>query len=127
MKSNRIVIGIILALVIVGGAVALESKNHKNPTATNSSSTATATNVVSIKDYMFEPATVRVKPGTTITWTNQDAVNHTITADTASANAPSSMDIGKGASYSFQFNVPGTYTYHCFPHPYMHGSVIVSN
>lgn len=92
-----------------------------------SSTAATASNQVSIKDYMFTPAVIKVKVGTTVTWTNQDAVSHTVTADTNSSDAPSSMDIAQGKSYSFTFRKAGTYTYHCFPHPYMHGTVEVTN
>ena len=62
-----------------------------------------------------------------MTWINKDNVNHTVTADNASADAPSSDDIANGKSYSFTFKKAGTYTYHCFPHPYMHGTVIVTN
>jgi plastocyanin len=127
MKSNRIIIGIIAAVIVVGGAVALGSSNHKSTSVANPVAASTDTNMVNIKNYMFMPGSITVKVGTMVTWTNQDNVGHTITADTVSSNAPSSMDIGNGQSYSFKFTVPGTYAYHCFPHPYMHGSVIVSN
>lgn len=122
--------GIIVAVVAVSGVItlALASSNHKtSATANSNNSAAVATNIVNIKNYMFAPAAIKVAPGSTVTWTNQDDVSHTITADTASIDSPSSMDIAKGQSYSFQFKVAGTYSYHCFPHPYMHGSVIVSN
>jgi plastocyanin len=46
-------------------------------------------------------------------------------ADTMSADAPSSELLAKGESYSFTFKKAGTYTYHCTPHPYMKGTVVV--
>ena len=123
MKKPIIIFsGIVLVSAVVGVVMAGHMSDNKTSSAT---SIGTATNVVTIKDYMFTPATVKVKVGTKVTWTNQDAVNHTITADTNSTDAPSSMDIAKGKSYTFTFNKAGTYTYHCFPHPYMHGTVIV--
>lgn len=128
-KNNKVIIGVVVAVVLVIVAVvAMGGKKSGNTSQTNASSTtATATNTVSIKDYMFGPGTIKVKVGTKVTWTNQDAVNHTITADTPSSDAPSSMDVGKGQSYSFTFAKAGTYAYHCFPHPYMHGTVVVTS
>ena len=127
MKSNRIVLGTIIAVVVIGGAIALGSAGHKSATPSSSTAPTTATNIVTIKNYMFGPDAITVKPGTTVTWTNTDAVSHTVTADTVTSDAPSSMDIAQGQSYSYTFKVAGTYTYHCFPHPYMHGTVIVAN
>lgn len=128
-KNNKVIIGVVVAVVLVIVAVvAMGGSKSSKPASTNASSTtATATNTVNIKDYMFGPSSIKVKVGTKVTWTNQDAVNHTITADNPGSDAPNSMDIGKGQSYSFTFKKAGSYTYHCFPHPYMHGTVEVTN
>lgn len=88
---------------------------------------AVSTNQVKIADYMFVPMTVKVKPGTTVTWTNMDMVHHSVTADTISPNAPNGPLIGKGQTYSFTFKKAGVYTFHCQPHPFMHGTIIVTN
>ncbi len=131
-KNNKAIIGIIVAVVIIVGVVALVHKSGNNSSGMNrnmssSSTNAVAANKVDIKNYMFSPMAIKVKVGTTVTWTNQDAVNHTVNADNNSADAPSSMDIAQGKSYSFTFKKAGTYTYHCFPHPYMHGTVDVTS
>ena len=126
MKRKHTIFGIVAAVVVVAaifGSMHLHNTSAKQPT----SAAATATNHVVVKDYMFMPATIRIKTGTTVTWANSDSVNHTITADAPNADAPSSMDIAHGKSYSFTFKKAGTYTYHCFPHPYMHGTVEVTN
>jgi amicyanin len=127
MKKNKVIFGILALVVVVGVIVGIAMSSKKNNPMNMASSTnsAVATNMVTIKDYMFGPASIKIKAGTKVTWTNQDAVNHTITADTSSSDAPNSMDIAKGQSYSFTFTKAGTYTYHCFPHPYMHGTVTV--
>ncbi len=76
---------------------------------------------------MFVPMAIKVKVGTTVTWTNKDSVHHSITADNVASNAPDGPLIGQGEKYSFRFTKAGTYTFHCMPHPYMHGTVIVTS
>jgi amicyanin len=143
MKKNYI-IGLVVAVVIVaGGAVAIAATHKSSPedpmqemqmthmpatTGTDPTDTgdAVATDTVSIKEYAFTPEVIKVKVGTKVTWTNQDSVGHTVTADKASAAAPDSQNLTKGQSYSFTFTKAGTYHYHCAPHPYMKGTVEVT-
>jgi amicyanin len=80
------------------------------------------TNEVAIENFAFSPATIKVKKGTTVTWTNNDSVEHTITGD---SGGPDSELIGQGDTYTFTFNETGTFDYHCKPHPSMVGKVIV--
>jgi plastocyanin len=82
------------------------------------------TNSVMIQNYAFGPASVTVKAGSTVTWTDQDEDSHTVTAD---SGAFSSQPLTNGQAYSHTFTAPGTYTYHCSIHPYMHGTVMVTN
>jgi len=77
---------------------------------------------VMISGYAYRPATVRVKVGGTVTWTNQDQVAHTATADGGSFDTKL---ISQGKSASVTFDKAGTYPYHCTPHPNMKGTVIV--
>lgn len=95
--------------------------------ATDNTSTEQSSGTsVEIKDYAYSPATITVKKGTTVTWTNQDSVRHDITPDEESDAFQGSELLSKGESYSFTFNTAGTYTYHCSPHPYMTAKVIVT-
>jgi plastocyanin len=80
---------------------------------------------VSIKNFAFNPPNMTVAPGTTLTWVNNDQVPHTATA-TNPAGVFDSGTLQPGQSYSFTFNKPGTYAYHCAIHPYMTGTVTVS-
>ncbi|WP_179470218.1 cupredoxin domain-containing protein [Mycolicibacterium vinylchloridicum] len=64
-----------------------------------------------------------VAPGATITVTNSDSVEHSVTADTGNA-----FDVevdGKGTATFTAPTQPGTYPYHCTYHPSMHGQLIV--
>jgi plastocyanin len=77
---------------------------------------------VTISDFKFTASTVTVHAGQTITWTNHGPSSHTATAKNGSFNTGV---LKKGASASHTFTQPGTYTYFCQIHPFMHGTVIV--
>lgn len=79
-----------------------------------------ATNQIMIKNFTFSPQTVTIKSGTTVTWTNQDSVAHTVISDSFASN-----NLNPGDTFQFTFNTPGTYNYHCSIHPSMTGTVIV--
>ncbi len=83
---------------------------------------ATAGTSVEIKDYAFTPPTLTVPTGTTVTWTNNDAVPHTATAQDGSFD---SGNLNPGQSYSFTFSTPGTYSYVCQYHGGMQGTIVV--
>jgi plastocyanin len=70
----------------------------------------------------FSPASVTVKVGETVTWTNKDSTTHTVTADKGEF---SSDPLSKGTTFTATFTTAGTYTYHCSIHPTMTGTVIV--
>lgn len=86
-------------------------------------SKAVATDSVQISNFAFSPATITVKAGTTVTWTNKDSIKHSATADD---NSFDTGLIAQNDSASYTFKKPGTYHYHCTPHPYMKGTVIVT-
>lgn len=121
-----------LAVVVVGGLLVLNGRNTSTPTASASTSptaatgtTANATNAVAIQNYAFAPAAITVKVGTVVTWTNQDAVRHSVTSSTK-GSGPESQLFGRGETYSYTFATAGTYSYYCLPHPYMKGTVTVT-
>jgi alcohol dehydrogenase (cytochrome c) len=74
-------------------------------------------------EYSYSPARVRIKQGTTVTFTNVGDLPHT-----ATALEPRAWDTGalaQGASAAITFAEPGNYYYICTPHPWMYGQVIV--
>ncbi len=78
----------------------------------------------------YNPDSVTVAPGTTVTWTNADSVSHTVTSGNPSDNQTGTIFdsslIKPASTYSFTFKNPGTYNYFCQVHPWMTGDVIVS-
>jgi amicyanin len=96
------------------------------PGDTSSSSAPAAPvagNAVTIDNFKFDPATLTVPVGSTVTWTNKDEEPHTIAAKDGSFHS-SSLDT-KG-TYSFTFTKPGSYDYICSIHPFMTGTVVVT-
>jgi plastocyanin len=82
---------------------------------------------VTIKTFQFTPSGLAVKAGTTVVWTNQDEIRHTV-----ASGAPSSADArfggplaDKGTLYRFTFTERGRYPYFCERHPNMRGEVVV--
>src|SRR5215204_4291219 len=82
------------------------------------------TMTVSIKNFAFNPPNATVAPGTTVTWVNNDQAPHTATANNGAFD---SGTLQPGQSYSFTFDKPGTYAYHCNIHPDMTATVTVSS
>jgi plastocyanin len=66
---------------------------------------------------------ITVAPGTVVVWTNSDPLQHTVTADDESFD---SGLIDPEGQFAMTFDTPGSYAYHCTPHPFMKGTVVVS-
>jgi amicyanin len=79
---------------------------------------------VKIDNFTFNPATITVKAGTTVTWTNGDDIPHTVVA-TAKAKAFKSNVLDTDGKFSFTFTTPGSYEYFCSLHPHMKASIVV--
>ena len=75
-----------------------------------------------MRQLAFVPARIEITAGTTVAWTNRDPVEHTVTAD---GGRWDSGTIDPGATWRRRFDRPGTYTFHCVPHPFMKGVVVV--
>ncbi|MEV5751115.1 cupredoxin family copper-binding protein [Actinoallomurus sp. NPDC052308] len=82
-----------------------------------------AANSVSIKGFAFAPASVSVKAGTTVTWTNKDEEPHTVVAN---GGAFHSAALTPGGVFRYRFTKPGSYPYVCSIHPFMRGTVVVT-
>lgn len=100
------------------------SNTNSTATTTSTSSSGQTANAVTIKDYSFAPNPLKVKKGTTVTWTNQDTAKHNVV--TGQEGGPKGPLLGKGETYQFTFNTVGTFNYNCEPHPYMKGVVEVT-
>jgi plastocyanin len=91
--------------------------------STEAASPSTQQVKVGMADFAFDPTPVSVATGGSVTWTNTDAAPHTATADDEKAFDTGTLQ--KGDSKTITLSKPGTYTYFCRFHPFMHGSVVV--
>jgi plastocyanin len=150
--QGSVVVGAVVAILIVGAVATLgyyQFEVAKSTSATTTTSTPLVscpslacanvtifsgaqkepTNYTSGELFGYSPATVVVVIGknNTVFWTNDDSAPHTVTSDTAGMfdSGTSGPLITQGGTYQFTFTTPGTYTYHCTFHNWMHGKVIV--
>ena len=78
---------------------------------------------VTMKDIKFNPSTVDVKVGDTVTWTNDDSVGHDVTGDGFKSGDAGGLQ--NGDTFKHKFDTAGTFKYQCTVHPGMTGEVVV--
>jgi plastocyanin len=86
-------------------------------------STSSKQNTIEIKDFAFNPQTITVKSGQTITWINRDEEPHTVVSVEKQFKKSSALDTDQ--SFTITAGAPGTYTYFCSVHPKMTGTIVV--
>ncbi len=101
-----------LLFVISCGTPAITDEEEATPTSTEPK----------ISDFAFVPPTITVSAGTTVTWTNNDSVAHTVTTRSTLFD---SGNLSRSDTFSYTFAQSGTFEYYCTIHPYMTGKVIV--
>ena len=110
-----------LFIVLVVAVFAAGCGSGTSGTTTTAAGGAGGGQVV-MKSFAFDPASVTVKVGESVTWTNNDSATHTVVADNGEFT---SSDIAPGAAFTQKFDTAGTYPYHCSIHPSMKGTVVV--
>src|SRR5581483_11645024 len=116
---KRLVAALVVIVLIVIGVLAFKgndnqgtdnSQTNANQSSSQSPSSGNqspaqpvANNVVIIQNFAFSPASITVKKGTKVTWTNQDSTAHTVT-ETDGKTGPSSSPLDQGQTYSFTYN-----------------------
>ena len=94
------------------------------PAATQTTQAPVATPAVTIDNFSFMPPAIRVKAGTSVTWTNKDEEPHSVVSSEEPMRSPTLA--GTSNTFSHTFAKPGTYHYNCGIHPFMHGTVEVT-
>lgn len=101
-------------------------------TTTTSTPTTTTPTVVKVKIveqnnmYSFQPATLSIKVGTQVVWTNTTDAPHTVTSDTGGVFGTTS-NLTSNQTFMFTFTTAGTFAYHCNVHPYMKAAITVTS
>jgi plastocyanin len=110
---------IVITILLSTAIFSCKKDNSAAPIVPNSPKTS---NSVSIENMAFSPSTLTVSAGTTVSWTNNDGVTHTVTSKTSAFDSGSLLN---GKTYSFTFPNAGTYDYYCKIHTSMTGSIVV--
>lgn len=100
-----------------------ETPEAETPAAADDAAAAGQEVPVDIRDFAFSPNPVEIAVGDTVTWTNQDQVPHTATAE--DRGVLQSGTISPGSSFSQTFETAGEFPYFCEFHPNMTGTIVV--
>ena len=132
-KGLWIILAIIAVLAIGGVVLFMQRPASNNQPAPPPANNLPANNPpitenpkeysVSLQGFAFSPSTLTIKKGDTVTWTNLDSIEHTVTSD--SGNELDSALLSKGQAYSHTFDTAGTFGYYCIRHPNMKAKIIV--
>ncbi len=120
MKKG-VIIGIVIAVLIIGAVTSYLSLRSKNPS--EKIEIPEGANIIKIENFAYSPQTLTIKQGESVTWINGDSAIHTVTSD--SGSELDSELLSKDDSYAHTFNEKGVFDYHCTPHPYMTGTIVV--
>jgi plastocyanin len=100
MKTRSfLVVSIVISITFLIASCYKSKSSYNSPTTTK----------VSIMSSGYSPASLTVTTGSTVTWTNDDNMVHTVTTADESIN---SGDIAPGSSYTKTFTIAGTYNYY---------------
>lgn len=123
-KRSISILMILAAIILVINSCSKSTDyNTTGTTGTTGGAGGPGTNEVFIQGMAFTPSNLTVAAGTTVTWTNKDAISHTVTSNT---NLFNSGNMGSGSTFSFTFATAGTYPYFCSIHPTMTAQVTVN-
>ena len=121
LMKKIVVLSLVLVTSLVLSGCSLSSGTQNNSINPTPAQEATiGSNVINIQNFAFNPGTLTVKKGSTVTWTNNDSATHQIKSDSFN-----STGLANGQSFSFIFINTGSFDYSCAIHPSMTGKIIV--
>lgn len=110
-----------MALIVMAAFIAMAGTQRSDAAAPGQNAAKEVE--IKIDNFSFTPATVTVAAGTTVTWTNDDDVPHTVVSDDTKTFRSKALDTGDHFSYTF--TKAGKYAYFCSVHPRMTAEVVV--
>ena len=128
-SKSRIILNFafLLAILSISGSCTKPMDNMdgsgSNTGGTVGKGDGPGTNEIWIQGMNFSPSSITVTAGTTVTWTNKDAVSHTVTSNTGLFDSGTIVSNG---TFSRTFPATGTFQYYCTLHPTMTATVVVN-
>jgi plastocyanin len=126
MRRILLLLCALVALVAVGcggGSSSTSSGSTSAPASTAAASSSGGGVTIKMANIAFDPKSTTVKVGQKVTWTNDDSVDHNVTAKSGADFK--SKDFGKGGTFSFTPTKAGTIQYVCTIHPGMDATLTV--
>jgi plastocyanin len=127
MRRHVVIIFTLLVVAAVGAACGSGYGSNNNGPSFTPVPSGPNTVLVPNGAYLggsngYNPATLTVPAGTTVTWGNNDVTTHTSVSDTGLWN---SNNVNSGQTFAVKLDTPGTYKYHCSIHSFMTGTIVV--
>ena len=142
MKTLAATLSAVLCVCLTFGCGSSSSPSNTggggSPTAPPPPPSSPTSGSVIIRDFTYTPVTASISVGGVVTWTNNGPSVHMAVSDaglwsSGSLAAPGGgggpyggRGSGSGGTFSWVFSQAGTYSYHCEIHPYIRGSIVVS-
>ena len=127
---TRLMMGVAIVAVAtaIGSCVSERSTSAVEASACNVQLPAEAigSTIVSVRDFAFTPTQINVRTGAKVTWVNcgtSSGASHTSTSDNGVWASPL---LAPGETFTREFDAPGSFPFHCEPHPFMTGAVTVN-
>ena len=124
--SLAIVVAFLLAACGGGTTTTPTPAATSQPTPTPTSTVVMVKIIEQSDKYAFSPATLSIKAGTQVVWTNTSDAAHTVTSDTAGVFGTTG-NLNPNQTFMFTFTTAGTFPYHCNIHPYMKATITVTS
>lgn len=126
-KKSNLWMGILIIVVVAAIGFWYTRMNVNPPLPPKMSAELTpnplAKNEISIGQNAFTPDPLTAKVGEMIVWINNETYAHDVVGDDGTWKSPK---LEPGGRFGFKFMKPGTFTYICSIHPFMHGTIIIT-
>jgi plastocyanin len=120
MKCKRY--GLRILFVFIFSGLIISCGKSSGYSSGNNTPPPASPNSVTISGMSFSPANLSVIAGTTVTWTNDDGMTHTVTS---TSGAFDSGNLAAGGKFSHTFGTVGSFPYKCTIHAGMAGTIVV--
>jgi len=120
-KENLMIRGFKM-LTFQGAALVTSALMMSTVAVMSKAAPAPASAAVHIGNFTFKSPALTVRPGTTVTWTNDDDIPHTVVSKDGVFK---SKVLDTGNQFSFTFAKAGQFAYFCSLHPHMTGTIVV--
>jgi plastocyanin len=117
----------LFGLIALLGVLTLSGCGNSDSPPASAAAADVGDPAVTVRLFQFQPSSIEVAAGATVSWTNGDDILHTVTSGTPDARDgrfDGTMS-GSGTSYTVTFSDPGIYAYFCSRHESMRGEVRV--